>query len=133
MWQILLDPDRIQGAINLVLQVEAAVLGLVGIVRGSDAVKKYQESRARDALHSALESAVGLATALESSRNIAGRALGEVAEVLSQPEVARGIAYVEESVPDAIKKLVGPIGARETKNQIERMLIAKATKMLGSK
>lgn len=127
MFDILFDPDKIQSAFNLILQAEAMVLGVVGLIRGSDAVKRYQESKSREALHSALESAVNLSRALNKGKDVAGRALDELAE----SDLVKGIAYVENAVPEAVKKVIGPIGAAETRNQIERMLISKAKSLLG--
>lgn len=125
MFDILFDPDKIQGAFNLLLQVEGMILGVVGMVRGSDAVKRYQESKARDALHSALENAVDLSRTLSKTRDVATGALADVAESLLPDQVDKALDYVENAVPESIRKLIGPVRAPGTVRQLEKMLQAK--------
>lgn len=104
--------------LNLLLQLEALIVALVGAIKGATFVKLYSESKARATLHSAIENGVALARAQTGDEKITTSAAMQIA-----------LAYIKTSAAGSLTTLFSskpPWAAVDDK--LKSMVLAKAAK-----
>lgn len=96
-----------QGA-EVLVAIEAAILGLVGIFGGADALKRYRQSKFQNSLRLAIETAT----------NLTGNRREQV-------------NYVRSSVPEAFEKLTKGMSPSQAETQLVNMLEAHTNRLAG--